>query len=197
MAYFNTYFRINAGYQWGSGLSKEKTLAFYKEIREVFAARGWTIAEHKPYDTIDVIKGKTRLYVHPMELTGPCETELVPVVEEILHECKTFTYEQTKIYNELADLDPEMLTEYYRSKNTETDSLILSTFKTKRKNLGYFISTTLFNLGDKIRLETIYDHGGRGSGDTTDKYLHERFDALVQKGLITVFQSNTNLARTA
>lgn len=196
MKYFNTYFRVDAGYQWGRGLSEEKTNAFYVEIKKVFTEKGWSIKEHEPYGTIDVIKDKTKLYVHPMDLSGPCEEALIPVVEEMLRSCSSFSFRHTDVFNELADLDAEGLTEKYRERNEANDFLILSSFKTRRKNLGYFISATLFRLGDRIRIETITDYGGRGTGDTTDRYLKERFNELVNQGKISIFPNNPQLART-
>lgn len=43
--YTDTYFRIESGYEWGRGMSEEKTETFFAEIRSLFSQNGFTIEE--------------------------------------------------------------------------------------------------------------------------------------------------------
>ena len=45
--YIDTYFRIESGYEWGRGMSKEKTEAFFSEIKKLFSQNGFAIEERK------------------------------------------------------------------------------------------------------------------------------------------------------
>lgn len=190
MRYFHVYFRIDTGYAWGRGLEKSKTLAFYKEIRDTFEKAGWAIEEHHPYETIDVINGKTRLYVHPMELSGPCEESLIPVVEALLVNRTTFTHYRTDRYNELLDLEGDALMAEYHKKDAETDARLLNAFRSPDD--AFY---TVFDLAQKIRIPTLHDYLGFSSGEPAHVYARERFNTIVEKGLIK-FNNETGVART-
>ena len=69
----------------GKGLSHEKTDAFYKEIKEKFHGEGFdTDRTGCTSQAMYLVKGKTRLYVHPMEISGYCETLHIPQITAIL-----------------------------------------------------------------------------------------------------------------
>ena len=53
--YTDTYFRIESGYEWGRGMSEEKTEAFFAEIRNLFSQNGFTIEERKYGGCPDVV----------------------------------------------------------------------------------------------------------------------------------------------
>ena len=83
---FHLLFSLESGYEWGKGLSHEKTDAFYKEIkREIFMERD-SITDRTgcTSQAMYLVKGKTRLYVHPMEISGYCETLHIPQITAIL-----------------------------------------------------------------------------------------------------------------
>ena len=76
---FHLLFSLESGYEWGKGLSHEKTDAFYKEIKEKFHEEGFdTDRTGCTSPAMYLVKGKTRLYVHPMEISGYCETLHIP-----------------------------------------------------------------------------------------------------------------------
>lgn len=189
MRYFHVYFRIDTGYAWGRGLEKSKTEAFYNEIRDIFEKAGWAIENHS-FGTIDVINGKTRLYVHPMELSGPCEESLIPVVEALLVNRTTFTHYRTDRYDELLDLEGDALMAEYHKKDAETDALLLNAFQSP-DDAFYKV----FDLAHKIRISTLHDYICFSSGEPAHVYTRERFNALVEKGLIK-FNNETGMART-
>ena len=105
--YTDTYFRIESGYEWGRGMSEEKTEAFFAEIRSLFSQNGFTIEERKYGGCPDVVLDKTRLYCHPQELSGPVRKDLIEHIEKILTQGTTFQYLRTDTYGELLDLTEE------------------------------------------------------------------------------------------
>ena len=67
-------------------LSHEKTDAFYKEIKEKFHGEGFdTDRTGCTSQAMYLVKGKTRLYVHPMEISGYCETLHIPQTVSYTH----------------------------------------------------------------------------------------------------------------
>ena len=112
--YTDTYFRIESGYEWGRGMSEEKTEAFFAEIRSLFSQNGFTIEERKYGGCPDVVLDKTRLYCHPQELSGPVRKELIGRIEKILTQGTTFQYLRTDTYGEVLDLTEEEELAYYR-----------------------------------------------------------------------------------
>ena len=104
--YFNTQFRIEAGYEWGKGMPEYKTRLFYNDIILAFVRRGWTVEPIRCSNCVYVIKEKTRLYVHPMELTGACKEEHVEEVKTILiMNCSTCSLEAVKVMEEIQEPD--------------------------------------------------------------------------------------------
>ncbi len=182
--YIDTYFRIDAGYVWGEGMDEEACRRFYDEIILLFVRSGWTVVPHSIGNTVDVVNGKNKLYVHPMDLSGPCEESLIGKVEDILRQGTTFTLTRTDRFDTLLDLDDEGLMELYRKSNDENDSIIIEKFLPYRPKSRRHVTMTLMEIGDVIKVNTLSDRLGRMSGDTTDRYLHERFDALVEAGKI-------------
>ena len=182
--YINTYFHIDAGYVWGEGMDEKACRRFYDEIILLFVRSGWTVVPHEIGNTVDVVKGKSRLYVHPQELSGPCEESLIEKVKDILRQGKTFTLTRTDRYETLLDLDHDGLMDLYRKSNDKVDPLIIDKFLPYRPKSQRHVTMTLMKIGDIIKVNTLTDRLGRMSGDTTDRYLHERFDALVEAGKI-------------
>ena len=82
---FHLLFSLETGYEWGKGFSHEKTDAFYKEIKERFHEEGFdTDRIGCTSQAMYLVKGKTRLYVHPMEISGYCETLHIPQVTAMI-----------------------------------------------------------------------------------------------------------------
>lgn len=193
MRYINTYFRIDTGYLWGSGLSEEKTRRFYDEITLLFVNAGWDIQHASSFgNCIYVIKDKTKLYVHPMELTGPCREELIPEVTALLEKGRTWSLTSVERFEECFDLNSTQLLEYYRKDTAKADGLILDAFRKNRylerlmksRGLKGAVAAILFDIGGKIRVNTLESHIGRSSSDVDQTFLRERYRALVEEGRI-------------
>lgn len=180
--YHHTYFRIESGYKWGEGMSHEAFEAFISEIILLFARAKWTVAPVSVGDCVDVIKGKTKLYVHPQEVSGACEDSLIPEVEAILAKGKTFSHYRTDTFGELFDLEGETLSAAYHTKDEETKRLICKFFSKPRDKRT--VRMDLFELSEKVKIPTLKEYLGRYSDDTADRYIKEVFDSLVEEGRI-------------
>ena len=131
--YIDTYFRIESGYEWGYGMSKEKTEAFFAEIKSLFSQNGFTIEERKN-GCPDVVMDKTRLYCHPQDLSGPVRKELIERIEKILAQGTTFQYLRTDTYGEILDLtEEEELAYYHETHDMTIEGVFRDAFRTKRR----------------------------------------------------------------
>ena len=194
--YTNCYFRIEAGYAWGSGMSEEKTHAFYDEIKTLFTGEGWTIRPYPHGNCVDVIKGKTCLYVHPQEVSGPCLDALTGEVEAILKRGATFSYIVTDRYETMQDLTDEETAAIYHDETESIDAHLLAAFTIDKPRQYYIIKSTLINLGAILHIPTVnHPQYSRGT-EPIDEILAERFRLLVNQGRITIPEGRPDLART-
>ena len=189
MAFYHVYFRIEAGYVWGSGMSRERLEAFYAEIKTLFCANGWKIQPVGRYgNSVYVVKDKTRLYVHPMELSGACDENDILSVEEILRKGVSWSFVRTDRYELLLDIsDGELLDWYRKEKSDEADRLIIDAFKPSPFAKVHDIGPTLMRVGGDVRVQTLDHYLGRSSLDPDQEFLRERFDALVKGGRIVSY----------
>ena len=154
--YIDTYFRIESGYEWGRGMSKEKTGAFFAEIRSLFSQNGFTIEECKYGGCPDVVLEKTRLYCHPQELSGPVRKDLIEHIEKILTQGTTFQYLRTDTYGELLDLtEEEELAYYHETHDMTIGGVFLEAFRTKRRNLYKIREQVLEIITGKLQVRTL------------------------------------------
>lgn len=81
-----------------------------------------------------LVKGKTRLHVHPMEISGYCETLHIPKVTAILKKGgSTFRLVKNTIAEEVYSFTDEEEMEYYRARyGTCIHRNILDAFSNRR-----------------------------------------------------------------
>ena len=66
-------------------MSEEKAGAFFAEVKRLFTEQGFGVKEGKyKNDCPEVYLGKTCLYCHPQELSGPVRKEYIGRIEKIL-----------------------------------------------------------------------------------------------------------------
>lgn len=197
--YIRCNFHIDSGYEWGRGMDQDACRKFYDEIILLFTRKGWSIICRDRGNVVNVVNGKSSLYVHPMELTGPCEESLIPEVRAILGAGTTFRFTSLEKFEALVDATPEQVQKMYEDNNEQNDRLIVEAFKTPSKDKYVNVFTVLFDLGWKVKIKTTTDYVGvRCSGDQVDKYLNSRFDELVKEGKILLKETNNiDYARSA
>ena len=152
---FHLLFSLESGYEWGKGLSHEKTDAFYKEIKEKFHGEGFdTDRTGCTSQAMYLIKGKTRLYVHPMEISGYCETLHIPQITAILKKGgRTFRLVKDTIAEEV-----------YSFTDEEEKEDILSM------------------MASRINVATTSHLHGIGYDSPAYRFVHEAYDRLVNNG---------------
>lgn len=192
MKYYNIHYYVETGYTW-DGLSKEKTDAFYDEIKELFTASGWEyIQPTTEYSGITVKKGKSSLYCHPTSLSGPIAEDIISSdeVEKILERGKTFTFRYMKNYGELKDWTDDEYKNYLKSIENEIEQDLLSGCKTARKNLCVDGYQVCWNVAKKYRVNRITSYMTICSSDIEQRYVREVFEGLIEKGKITVIRKS-------
>jgi hypothetical protein len=198
----NIYFRIDSDYIWGSGLSKEQYEKFDNEIQALFSEAGFEIIKSDirngcPY----LVKEKTKLYSHPMSLSGCCDESHIEEIKEILSKGKTFKHYHTDIYDEIFDFDEKQELEYYQSKyNATIEKTLTDLFRTKRKNLFKNKFSIIKELASKIAVKTIPHTIETSDLYPSFQYVYEEYKQLVDKGLLiesTTAYGKMELCRTA
>ena len=181
--YIDTYFRIESGYEWGRGMSKEKTGAFFAEIRSLFSQIGYTIEECKYGGCPDVVLEKTRLYCHPQELSGPVRKDLIEHIEKILTQGTTFQYLRTDTYGELLDLtEEEELASYHEVHDRTIEEVLREVFRTRARNLYRYREQVLEGIAGKLRISTLRERNSCTSFSPVWRYVREAYGKMVAKG---------------
>ena len=178
---FHLLFSLESGYEWGKGLSHEKTDAFYKEIKEKFHGEGFdTDRTGCTSQTMYLVKGKTRLYVHPMEISGYCETLHIPQITAILKKGgRTFRLVKDTIAEEVYSFTDEEELEYYRARyGTCIHRNILDAFSNRRAGK----EDILFMMASRINVATTSHLHGIGYDSPAYRFVHAAYDRLVNNG---------------
>ena len=194
--FYQMKFRIESGYKWGSGMPLEKCLAFFAEIKKAFQDAGWVIDAAGCYgNCVYVVKGKTRLYVHPMELSGACEESLVHEVEAVLKDGKTWKSTDVVRLQELVDSEGDDLLRHYRENRTaKTDRQLLDSFRVKFPCKPRLVSNVLPCVALDIHVGTVDCPYAVVPSEPALAFVRERFDDLVRQGRII---SDGTVAHTA
>lgn len=180
--YIDTYFRIEAGYLWGHGMSEEKTEAFFAEVKHLFMEKGFNVKERK-HGCPDVVLGKTCLYCHPQSLSGPVLEDHMKLVKEILAKGTTFRYLCTDTYGEILDLTEEEELAYYHGLHDMTIRSVFSeAFRTKRRNLYKSSEQVLEILTGKLRVKTLRENSVYSSSSPAWRYVREIYEKMKAEG---------------
>lgn len=183
--YQHVYFRLNSGYEWGSGMDQGKTENFYSDILALFAAEGWTITQ--PYrngNGAAVANGNSSLYIHPQAVSGYVTEDLIPAVSAALEHGCTFQHYATDIYDTAYNWTARQYRDYLHSKRGDINAALLEAFKTPRRNLYKFDYNALPVVISKFHVQRLDGQSGHCTGDITEQVIREMFTALVNTGRI-------------
>jgi len=185
--YFKTYFRINAGYEWGYGMPKEKTECFENEMKELFSKAGWSIEESRSSAGCPTFhKGGNQLYCHPMELSGPCESAVCAEVETLLKSAETCDFLCTDCYGIVYDVSDKQYAEAMSAARQDIENDLLAAYSTGRKDKyirGYYAAVD--NISEKFYVPTLTRPVGViSSTDVHVQYVKDVFQDLVKEGKI-------------
>jgi len=208
----NTYFRIDKNGYDGSGREAwplHIRLAFVDEVRKIFAAHGWTIAEPSVTNGCDTAtKGRSHLYLHPQNFSGVCKNSERATLYEAFAKATTFVCRAVDVYEEIHDMTDEQLVEHLNGKRDVIEAGLLVEFTTKRRNL-FITSPNLQGAVGNIskqhcrkRLAIDGKTSRYGIDDRTAgicyEFTYEAFSALVANGNIVIGKTRHGLGyRTA
>lgn len=125
----NVFFRIEAGYEWGHGMTKDALQLFYKEITALFTQNGWTIQEDK-IGCPSAVKGEEKLYLHPMDFSGNLSKESIHQVEHFLQEGKTYKLRCIDTYQTVYSISTDDYVKYLKENTEDIRKKILIAFTT-------------------------------------------------------------------
>lgn len=181
--YIDTYFRIESGYD-GGRMSEEKACRFFAEVKRLFTEQGFSVKEGKyKNDCPEVYLGKTCLYCHPQELSGPVRKEHIGRIEKILAQGTTFQYLRTDTYDEILDLTEEEELAYYHEVHDMTiGDVFCEAFRTKHRNLYKYREQVLETIVEKLRVSTFHERHGSSSCPPIWHYIREIYGKMVAKG---------------
>lgn len=120
---------LNSGYEWGSGMLPAAKTRFHREMKELFTTAGWEYVA-PAFDTASPSyrKGKSLLYCHPMELSGPCEESLMEEVAHLLKNAVHCTVLSFKDEGRVYDIADERYTEILQTLRGEIEKDLLNAF---------------------------------------------------------------------
>jgi len=193
--YLNTHFNIDSGYKWGdgwAGVSEEDRFAFYDEIIHMFEDNGFVIREGMFSGSCPTaVKPGTeeRLYLHPMELTGPVLENDIPKIERFLKGAETFELISVKTYGELVPMNDAEYEDYLEDHRDEIIQDILDEIGTE-KYVHYDFFDSNNKVYNKWHLDRTGSHTGKSSLDVDLVFLSDLLYDLIADGII---DKNSNL----
>jgi hypothetical protein len=189
---------LKAGYKWGSGMSKETSIAFHNELNQLFINAGWEIKENRS-SCPEAWKGKNNLYLHPMNASGVVQEDLIPEVEKILSTGKTFEHYHTDVYDIIYDMTDEEYTDRLNCQKDDIRRDLLEAFKTKRCNL-YITNTggVISNVKQKYYIKRLSRCMVQSSNDIEWAYVANLFNEMVDEGCFVTANTKSGIGyRTA
>ena len=190
--FIHTRFNIEAGYKWGSGMPQDQMKAFNEEIKQLFTAAGWTIeAGHSDSIGPTVRYGNSSLYCHPMELTGPCEQKLYPIVIAILSLASTCSLLSIEALGPVYNITNQEYRNALNFVRKDIEKELMEAFHTKNKMQyihGYY--ERVDHVAMHYRIPTLSSYIGTSSNDIQIKYTTEVFQDLLRRGKILCKDNN-------
>ena len=185
--YRNVHFNIISAYHYGDGFPDQASSdAFHQETESLFTAAGWQFQKARSSSSCDrVILGKSELHLHPMDITGIIAVELVPKVEELIRQAKTFRLNVVRECEGYIEMDDDTYRQYLESRREEIQTAILTHFQTRRSNL--------FKTGDQsetiARPFMLYRMEAKDlcarSADLSVSYVRGLIEEMVTDGRLT------------
>lgn len=176
----HVHYTLQTDYEWGKGFPREKAEAFYQEISGLFRKNEFTVRKegnHAPATYI--IKGKTRLHIHPMAISGYCQALHIPEITRILANGNTFRLVRDSILEEVYSFTEEEEMEYYRNiYGKQILDEIRNAFRCRKKGKEEILSL----MASRINSATTSHLYGTWHGSPAYRFIKSAYEKLVQKG---------------
>lgn len=133
--YARVYFRVDAGYVWGEGISTEKGNRFDEEVVRLLTSAGFTEEENdmKHIGGCPTMRrGREHLYCHPMDISGQVKVSSIPEISALLGQesNQTFKLRDTDVVSEeYVIFTPEELLRELTKRRDEIKALTLSAYR--------------------------------------------------------------------
>lgn len=173
----HVYFRVESGYM------KKSSVPFYDELKVLFSGHGY-VWEDSGYDTIYLIKERTKLYCHPQNLSGPVMTEHVYEIANILLSGKTFEYLKTDISKDIYAFTPDEELSFYKQKYGHMMQHMIRQEFTTTSRKQYLPKSLLNDLARNIEINTPDHYTGSSDSNPVFKFIGEIYNELVELGHI-------------
>jgi hypothetical protein len=185
---------LNSAYVWGHGglgqgklghggwRSSEDRINFNNEINHLFRLWGWEVKEPRYSRAChEAFKGKSRLYLFPLEIAGEIEKNLVSEVKNILSHGKTFSHYETDIGEALADMCDGEYKSYLESQKTPIEKHILRRLKRLKISLpvDFLIMDIIDELCEKHKVHRLQERNPL-SCNIECGYIIELYDNLIK-----------------
>ena len=126
--------------------------------------------------------GKTCLYCHPTELSGPVEEPHIVLVENLLKTGSSFQYLTTDRITQLYDFTVEEELAYYRQQISE--QLFLEAFRSPGPTRYHLREEVLEELVRQLMVPTVRTPIGCSFASPCMCVVRETYASLVQRGLL-------------
>lgn len=189
-----TYFYIESGYVWGSGHTLEQSEKFDAEIKKMFEKLpDWKLLEKTLSASANEYQykdGISKLYCHPMELSGIIDIDLIPVIEQAIKECNQdiIKFRYTKTFKEYENISIEEVENRIRSRKNEIVKDLFNIFQTNRRNQYYFIGNC-DRLNSKYHVNAI----NQKWNNNAHKIIREVLKYAVEIGVIVTAKDDRDI----
>lgn len=188
-----TYFYIEAGYVWGSGHTKEQSEKFDAEIKRIFETEltGWKLlkpAINGACNEYQYKDGISKLYCHPMNLSGIIDIELKNQVETALKNSKVIDFRYSKEFAEYENISMEEVENRIRNRKNDIVKDLFNIFQTNRRNQYYFIGNC-DRLNSKYHINSI----NQKWDNHESKIIREVLKYAVEIGVIVTAKDDRDI----
>lgn len=188
-----TYFYIEAGYVWGSGHTKEQSEKFNAEIKRIFETEltGWKLLKPEINGACNEYQykdGISKLYCHPMNLSGIIDIELKKQVETALKNSKVIDFRYSKEFAEYENISMEEVENRIRNRKNDIVKDLFNIFQTNRRNQYYFIGNC-DRLNSKYHINSI----NQKWDNHESKIIREVLKYAVEIGVIVTAKDDRDI----
>ena len=133
--YRNLSISLFSGYNWGFGMLPAASQSFHQEMGELFKEAGWEHHEPKFENACpEYSKGKSRLYCHPTQISGPCEKDLVSEVCQLVSKATTCMVTKAEDRGRIFDITQEQYNAALEILRPEIERDLLKEFSLSNRN---------------------------------------------------------------